>query len=189
MDNKRNVDPNSTDKNFSEKVIRVDRINKVVSGGKRLAFRAFVIVGDLDGRVGLGVAKAKEVAAAIKKAVERGKKSMVRINVHDGTIPHEVEASFGAAYVLLRPARPGTGVIAGGAVRILLESAGLKNVVAKSLRSRNPINSSRATLIALKSLKDYDQQVLLRGKPLPVYRKPTVAPVVFSNSAEDVANG
>lgn len=186
MDNKRFSDQ-STDKSFAEKVIRVDRINKVVSGGKRLAFRAFVIVGDGESRVGLGVAKAKEVAAAIKKAVDRARKSMVTINMVNDTIPHEVESSFGAAYVLLKPARPGTGVIAGGAVRILLESAGLKNVVAKSLRSRNPINSSRAAMSALLSLKNYDQQVALRGKALPVYQKRTIQPVI--HSVGEVANG
>lgn len=186
MDNKR-FSESSGDKSFVEKVIRVDRINKVVSGGKRLAFRAFVIVGDGESRVGLGVAKAKEVAAAIKKAVDRARKSMVSINMVNDTIPHEVDSSFGAAYVLLKPARPGTGVIAGGAVRILLESAGLKNVVAKSLRSRNPINSSRAAMSALLSLKNYDQQVVLRGKSLPVFQKPSVHAV--NRPVEEAVNG
>ncbi|NBV41281.1 30S ribosomal protein S5 [bacterium] len=153
-----------------EKVIRIDRINKVVKGGKRLAFRAFVIAGDQNGKVGLGLGKSKEVPSAIKKGVERARKHLISINIVNGTLPHEVIGEYGSAKVILKPARPGTGVIAGGAVRILLESLGLKNVVAKSLQSRNPINCAHAALTGLLRCKNLEQESAIRGKAIPVYQ-------------------
>ena len=159
---------NKTDEpdNF-EKVIKINRINKVVKGGKRLAFRSFVICGDMNGKVGLGLGKSKEVPNSIKKAVEKANASLESIITVDGTIPHEVEGKFGSSKVIIRPAKPGTGVIAGGAISILLQALGLKDVVAKSLGSRNPINSARAALIALKSCKDINLVSKSRGFKIP----------------------
>lgn len=151
-----------------EKVIKIDRITKVVKGGKRLGFRAFIIKGDFEGSVGLGLAKSKEVPVAIKKGVERASKKQFKINLVKGTIPHPVVGKFGSCKVIMKPARPGTGVIAGGPVRIMLEALGVKNVVAKVLGSGNAINTARAALNGLLKLKDYDRQVKLRGKSLPV---------------------
>lgn len=170
MENRRSADRNNKAEDpIVEKVIKINRINKVVKGGKRLAFRAFVIAGDRGGSVGLGLGKSKEVPAAIKKGVEKARKHLVAINLVNGTLPHEVVGRFGAAKVILKPARPGTGVIAGGAVRILLESLGLKDVVAKSLASRNPINCARAALDGLMQCKNVELESALRGKALPVF--------------------
>ena len=169
MEQRRSSDRNKADDPIVEKVIKIDRINKVVKGGKRLAFRAFVIAGDQNGSVGLGLGKSKEVPAAIRKGVEKARKHLVAINIVNGTLPHEVIGRFGAARVILKPARPGTGVIAGGSVRILLESLGLKNVVAKALASRNPINCARAALQGLQQCKNLEQESVIRGKSLPVF--------------------
>lgn len=157
---------------FVEKVIRIDRVNKVVKGGKRLAFRAFVISGDQNGRVAFGLGKSKEVPAAIKKGIERAKKQLKSISIIEGTLPHAVIGVFGSTRVIIKPAKPGTGVIAGGAVRILLEAAGYKNVCAKVLGSRNAINAARAALLGLLSCKNKQDEETLRGKSLPIfYRK------------------
>ena len=146
-----------------EKVIKIDRVTKVVKGGKRLAFRALVIVGDGKGKVGLATARASEVPSAIKKAIERAKKTMVAVNIINGTVPHEVIGKFSASKVLLKPARVGRGVNAGGPVRILLEAVGLKDVVGKSLGSNNSINIAKAALVALTMLKSYSVEVKRRG--------------------------
>lgn len=153
---------------YIEKIIQIDRVNKVVKGGKRLAFRALVIVGDTKGNVGIGLGKSKEVPGAIRKGIEKAKKRLSKINIVGGTIPHQVIGQFGASKVLLKPAKPGTGVIAGGAIRILLEAVGCRNVVAKSIGSGSAINIARATLKGLESLKNLDYEVQLRGKLLPV---------------------
>lgn len=145
-----------------EKVIKIRRINKVVKGGKRLAFRSFVITGDRKGKVGIGLGKSKEVPASIKKAIDKANSSFQHIITKDGSIPHEVFAKYGSSSVLIRPAKPGTGVIAGGAVSILLQAIGIKNVVAKSFGSRNPINSTRAALDALLSCKSHNDEVAKR---------------------------
>ena len=145
-----------------EKVIKIRRINKVVKGGKRLAFRSFVITGDRNGKVGLGLGKSKEVPTSIKKAIEKANSNFHQIVTHNNTIPHEVYAKFGSSSVLIRPAKPGTGVIAGGAVSILLQAIGIKDVVAKSFGSRNPINSARAALLALLSCKSHSEEVSKR---------------------------
>ncbi|MBT5954944.1 30S ribosomal protein S5 [bacterium] len=156
------------DSTFVEQAFKINRVNKVTTGGKRLAFRAFVIVGDKNGRVGIGVGKSKEVPVAIKKGIDRAKKSLIKVNIVNGTLPHEVLAHFGAAKVLLKPAKPGTGVIAGGSVRILLESAGFKDVVAKCIGGSNTINNAKAAIEGLKTLRDYNEQVKLRGKKFSV---------------------
>jgi small subunit ribosomal protein S5 len=166
---RRNNSSERPEDNFIEKVIRIDRITKVVKGGKRMAFRAFVISGDGKGSVGIGLGKSKEVPVAIKKAIEKARKSSSKVNITKGTLPHVIEAHFGASRVMMKPAKPGTGVIAGGAVRILLEALGLKDVVAKSLGSRNPINSAKAALVCLSTCKSLSEEVLVRGKALPVY--------------------
>lgn len=153
---------------FVEKVIQISRVNKVVKGGKRLAFRSLVIVGDTKGHVGVGLGKSKEVPIAIKKAIEKAKKSMISVHLVGGTIPHQVTGVFGAARVFLKPAPPGTGVIAGGAVRILLEALGLRNIVAKSLGSDSSINTARAALNGLLQLRNLEEEIKLRGKTFNV---------------------
>ncbi len=175
---------NAQDDGIVEKVIQIDRINKVVTGGKRMAFRAFVIAGDLKGSVGIGVGKSKEVPNAIRKAIEKSKKSLFKVNIVSGTLPHMVEGKFGASKVILKPARPGTGVIAGGAVRIILESLGIKDIVAKTLGSNNSINSAKAALVALSGCRNLQDEIRYRGRNIPVYvRKEEIVqeePVVVS---------
>jgi small subunit ribosomal protein S5 len=148
---------------FFEKVIKINRVNKVVKGGKRLAFRVFVICGNKNGSVGFGVAKAKEVPIAIRKAIEKAKRNMFSINTVNDTIPHEVVGSFGASRVVIKPARAGKGVIAGGAMKSILELLGVKNVVGKSLGSRNPINVAKAAVDALLTCKNKAEEELNRG--------------------------
>lgn len=157
------------DSEFVEKVIQIDRVNKVVKGGKRMSFRALVIVGDLNGRVGIAFGKAKEVPNAIKKGVSRAKKRMKTVLIVNESIPHPVLGKFGASSVILKPARPGTGVIAGGSVRILLEASGIRNIVAKSLGSNNSLNAALAAFGALGLLKDVKKEEAFRGVKLPVY--------------------
>ena len=176
MNNERSTDQvvveESLQPELVEKVIRIDRVNKVVKGGKRLAFRAFVISGDQNGKVSFGLGKSKEVPAAIKKGIERAKKNLRPIALVEGTIPHDVIGEYGATKVIIKPAKPGTGVIAGGAVRILLEAAGLKNVYAKVLGSRNAINAARAAMTGLLLCKNKESEEKTRGISLPVfYRK------------------
>ena len=154
---------------FMEKVVKINRVTKVNKGGKRLGFRALVIVGDQKGKVGIGLGKAKEVPIAIKKAIDRAKKSLQTVRIIEGTVPHEILGKHGSVRVKIRPAKPGTGVIAGGAVRTLLEAAGFKNVVAKSHGSNNAINNARATLEGLLKLKDLNEESELRGFKLPVH--------------------
>jgi small subunit ribosomal protein S5 len=150
--------------NLRDKVIYINRVAKVVKGGRRFSFTALVVVGDGEGTVGIGKGKASEVPEAIRKAIEQAKKSLIRFPLKDGTIPHRVIGKFGSGTVVINPAMKGTGIIAGGAVRALLEVAGVQNVVAKSIRSHNPFNSVKATLNGLASLKDSDTVMKLRGK-------------------------
>ncbi len=150
--------------NLKDKVVHINRVAKVVKGGRRFSFTALVVVGDSEGTVGIGKGKATEVPEAIRKAIEHAKKTLLKFPIKDGTIPYRVIGRFGSGTVVINPAVKGTGIIAGGAVRALLEVAGVRNVVAKSLRSHNPFNSVKATLDGLASLKDPASVMKLRGK-------------------------
>lgn len=156
------IDPQGL--NLKDKVVYINRVAKVVKGGRRFSFTALVVVGDGAGTVGVGKGKASEVPEAIRKAVEQAKKSLIRFPIKDGTIPHRVIGKFGSGLVVINPAAKGTGIIAGGAVRALLEVAGVQNVVSKSIRSHNPFNSVKATLNGLASLKDPEVVKKIRGK-------------------------
>ena len=154
MDNRQSRPPREQEvKEFDERVVHIDRVARVVKGGRRFRFRALVVVGDHKGKVGIGIAKGADVTAAINKAVEVAKKNFVKVSIYKGTIPHEAEVKISGARILLKPASPGTGLIAGGTVRIVLEVAGISNILSKSLGSSNKINVAYATVAALQTIE------------------------------------
>jgi small subunit ribosomal protein S5 len=158
------VDASSLGEALKERIVRTNKVQKTNKGGRTMSWSTLIVVGDRNGHVGAGMGKARAIPDAIRKGTDDAKKSMITVPIVNGTIPHEVLAQHGASQVLLRPAAPGTGVVAGGAVRILLEEAGVQDVLAKSLGSNNPVNNAWATIKALKALKTVEQVAILRGK-------------------------
>jgi len=153
---------NPDELNLKDKVVFINRVAKVVKGGKRFNFTALVVVGDEQGWVGIGKGKAAEVPEAISKAVKHAKKQLVRVSIKNGTIPHEVRGHFGAEHVMLKPASAGTGIVAGGAVRAVIELSGIHNIVAKTLGRGNPFNVVHATLDGLNQLRDPEEVLRVR---------------------------
>lgn len=147
------------EKQFEERVVHIDRVARVVKGGRRFRFRALVVVGDKKGRVGIGIAKGADVTSAVAKAVDSAKKNLMNLKLYKGTFPHEAQAKVGGANILLKPAAAGTGLIAGGVVRTILEVAGVSNALSKSLGSTNKINTAYATLAALQEMQTADKWV------------------------------
>ena len=157
---KNKIDP--TELTLNDKLVYINRVAKVVKGGKRLSFSALMVTGDGKGIVGIGVGKANEVPEAINKAGASARKNLIRVPLTGGTIPHEIKVKYGAAEVFLKPAGAGTGVIAGGSIRAVLEAAGVKDILTKSLRSRNRANTAKATLIGLSKLRNPEEAVRMR---------------------------
>ncbi len=161
------IDP--TKLTLEERVVQINRVAKVVKGGRRFSFSAVVVVGDGAGHVGAGLGKAGEVPEAIRKGVEDAKKNLIRVPMVGTTVPHEVRQQFGASTVLLKPASQGTGVIAGGSVRAVVEAAGVRDILSKSLGSNNPVNVVRATIEALRNMHSAQELSERRGRPLRIH--------------------
>ena len=160
----RSSDPIKRD--FDQKVVEIKRVTRVVAGGKRMRFRALVVVGDRKGKVGIGLRKGIDVSEAVNKAVNSAKKSMITVEIVNDTIPHEIKFKYKSAVIFLKPARPGTGVIAGGAIRQVLDLAGVKNVLSKMIGSSNKVNNVSATYIALSKLKTREKMLGMRNERL-----------------------
>jgi small subunit ribosomal protein S5 len=170
------IDPSKL--SLEERVVQINRVAKVVKGGRRFSFSAVVVVGDGNGHVGAGLGKAGEVPEAIRKGVEDAKKNLIRVPLVGTTIPHEVRQQYGASTVMLKPASQGTGVIAGGSVRAVVEAAGVRDILSKSLGSTNPVNVVRATLEGLRAMRSAEEISARRGKPIRVYIAGQPAPEV-----------
>jgi small subunit ribosomal protein S5 len=162
--NRPNRDGMAEEKQFDERVVHIDRVARVVKGGRRFRFRALVVVGDHKGKIGIGIAKGADVTSAVTKAVDVAKKHFVNIHIINGTVPHESEVKVGGARILIKPAVPGTGLIAGGVVRTVLEVTGISNALSKSLGSTNKINTAYATLAALEAIEHPDKWITKQGK-------------------------
>jgi small subunit ribosomal protein S5 len=183
---------------LTDRVVRVNRVSKVVKGGRKFSFSALIVVGDMNGRVGAGIGKAREVTEAIRKGMDVAKRNMITVPMVGTTIPHEVRLKLGAAKIMLKPAAPGTGVISGGAMRAVIETAGIKDILTKSHGTNNPINTVRATLAALQQLRTVQQIAELRGKEVEqvvgrrlanVYRKAEGKSEVGATNGATETNG
>lgn len=178
----RNIRMPHEEKQFDERTVHIDRVARVVKGGRRFRFRALVVIGDHKGRVGVGSAKGADVTAAVSKATDVAKKHMVKIHLHGTTIPHEATAKISGANILIKPASAGTGLIAGGVVRVVLEVAGVQNALSKSLGSSNKTNIAYATVAALQSIQPADQWITRQSAVKSTATKPTSKkPVAESN--------